>query len=264
MAHDHKRPVPLPLRADGPREIDPVCGMTVVPPTAAGHWEHEGRTYHFCASSCREKFKAEPVSVPEVSRPRDARGDLTDDACAGGARGWRPHLPDASRGPAGGPRRVSELRDGPGAAGDRGPGLAHRVRLPHAPRDRPPRAGELPDLRHGPRAAHGHARRTREPRARRHAPPLLGRPGPDRAGVPPGDGDMLPGKPLAHLLSPATQAWVELAAGHARSCSGRAGRSSSAAGRRSSNRSPNMFTLIGIGTGAAFALQRGGDALPAP
>ena len=37
-----------------------------------------------------------------------------------------------------------------------------------------------------------------------------------------------------------------------RSCSGRAGRSSNAAGRRSSNRSPNMFTLIALGVGAAY------------
>jgi Cu+-exporting ATPase len=39
---------------------DPVCGMTVNPETAKGSWTHEGKAYFFCASSCMEKFKADP------------------------------------------------------------------------------------------------------------------------------------------------------------------------------------------------------------
>jgi Cu+-exporting ATPase len=41
-------------------EIDPVCGMTVDPPTAAGRYDYQGKTYYFCAVSCLDKFKADP------------------------------------------------------------------------------------------------------------------------------------------------------------------------------------------------------------
>lgn len=40
--------------------IDPICGMTVDPATAAGHYDFKGVTYYFCATSCLEKFKADP------------------------------------------------------------------------------------------------------------------------------------------------------------------------------------------------------------
>ena len=39
---------------------DPVCGMDVDPPSAAGTEEYEGKTYYFCSQSCLERFKAEP------------------------------------------------------------------------------------------------------------------------------------------------------------------------------------------------------------
>jgi Cu+-exporting ATPase len=39
---------------------DPVCGMTVDPARAASTAEHEGRTYYFCCAGCAAKFKAEP------------------------------------------------------------------------------------------------------------------------------------------------------------------------------------------------------------
>jgi Cu+-exporting ATPase len=42
--------------------IDPVCGMTVTPETAAGAWEHEGETYYFCSVGCMDRFRADPVS----------------------------------------------------------------------------------------------------------------------------------------------------------------------------------------------------------
>ena len=40
--------------------IDPVCGMTVDPARAAGHVDHEGTTYHFCSKGCVAKFTADP------------------------------------------------------------------------------------------------------------------------------------------------------------------------------------------------------------
>lgn len=40
--------------------IDPICGMTVDPATAVGRYDHQGVTYYFCATSCLERFKADP------------------------------------------------------------------------------------------------------------------------------------------------------------------------------------------------------------
>jgi Cu+-exporting ATPase len=41
--------------------IDPVCGMTVDPKTAAGSATHEGETYWFCSPHCGAKFKSDPA-----------------------------------------------------------------------------------------------------------------------------------------------------------------------------------------------------------
>ncbi len=46
--------------------LDPVCGMTVDPATAAATVEYEGRTYYFCASSCATKFRADPARYRET------------------------------------------------------------------------------------------------------------------------------------------------------------------------------------------------------
>jgi Cu+-exporting ATPase len=42
--------------------IDPVCGMRVNPASAAGSYAFRGTTYYFCATSCLERFKANPDS----------------------------------------------------------------------------------------------------------------------------------------------------------------------------------------------------------
>ncbi|WP_292027010.1 heavy metal translocating P-type ATPase [Brevundimonas sp. UBA2416] len=44
----------------GAKAVDPVCGMTVDPATAAHRTAHEGRDYFFCSAGCRTKFVAEP------------------------------------------------------------------------------------------------------------------------------------------------------------------------------------------------------------
>jgi len=52
---------------------DPVCGMTVDPRTTPHHTEHQGRTYHFCAAGCRQKFIAHPgMYVHEHRAPAPA------------------------------------------------------------------------------------------------------------------------------------------------------------------------------------------------
>jgi YHS domain-containing protein len=45
---------------EGPRVIDPVCGMDVMAESATGAWEHAGTTYYFCSVGCLERFRIDP------------------------------------------------------------------------------------------------------------------------------------------------------------------------------------------------------------
>jgi len=40
--------------------IDPVCGMTVEPGAAAGHFQHHGHDYWFCSTHCLDRFAKAP------------------------------------------------------------------------------------------------------------------------------------------------------------------------------------------------------------
>ena len=42
--------------------LDPVCGMTIDPATAAGKTEYNGETYYFCNPGCLKKFEANPTA----------------------------------------------------------------------------------------------------------------------------------------------------------------------------------------------------------
>jgi P-type Cu+ transporter len=58
--------------ATGAASIDPVCGMTVYPATAAGSHEYQEKTYYFCATSCLTKFQKDPayyLTPPERRAP---------------------------------------------------------------------------------------------------------------------------------------------------------------------------------------------------
>ena len=46
--------------------IDPVCGMSVDPASAAGSMTYGGVTYWFCSSGCRRRFEAEPSTFVEA------------------------------------------------------------------------------------------------------------------------------------------------------------------------------------------------------
>jgi Cu+-exporting ATPase len=48
--------------------IDPVCGMTVSPATAAGQFEYAGKTYYFCAVGCLNRFQADPQQYLDPQR----------------------------------------------------------------------------------------------------------------------------------------------------------------------------------------------------
>jgi Cu+-exporting ATPase len=61
----------------GRKTIDPVCGMTVDPTSSEHRFEHSGETYHFCSAGCRTKFAAAPESF--LSKAKTAGG-----GCCGG------------------------------------------------------------------------------------------------------------------------------------------------------------------------------------
>ena len=55
-------------------EVDPVCGMKVLPQKAAASIKHAGRTWYFCSQGCKAKFEASPGkydgSTLRVSEPK--------------------------------------------------------------------------------------------------------------------------------------------------------------------------------------------------
>jgi Cu+-exporting ATPase len=61
--------------AGGNLHIDPVCGMTVDPATAAGTHTHAGKAYYFCSTHCLTKFKTDPAAYVD--------GDGGGEACPG-------------------------------------------------------------------------------------------------------------------------------------------------------------------------------------
>jgi Cu+-exporting ATPase len=64
--------------------LDPACGMTIDPATAAGSTEYNGRRYYFCHPSCLERFEANPDTfVSPRQWPADKPSD--GDARSGGA-----------------------------------------------------------------------------------------------------------------------------------------------------------------------------------
>jgi Cu+-exporting ATPase len=74
--HDHAKPAQAPsCCASHPKEvgadkvIDPVCGMSIDPKTAAATREHAGTTYYFCNPSCAAKFEREPERYLKTQAP---------------------------------------------------------------------------------------------------------------------------------------------------------------------------------------------------
>jgi P-type Cu+ transporter len=70
MSSQEASRMPLPILQEPARDKDPVCGMTVVPEKAAGKVEHAGKTYYFCSKGCAERFSREPEKF--LSAPRTA------------------------------------------------------------------------------------------------------------------------------------------------------------------------------------------------
>ncbi|HEU4596843.1 MAG TPA: YHS domain-containing protein, partial [Pyrinomonadaceae bacterium] len=54
--------------------VDPVCGMTVNPETAAGTSERDGVRYYFCSTGCKEKFDAGTATAGAPAHEHHAAG----------------------------------------------------------------------------------------------------------------------------------------------------------------------------------------------
>jgi Cu+-exporting ATPase len=64
--------------------VDPVCGMSILPSDAVGQATHRGQTYHFCSQNCLDKFRASPATYlsPRSAESRlDAHGDTREHTC---------------------------------------------------------------------------------------------------------------------------------------------------------------------------------------
>jgi YHS domain-containing protein len=58
--------------------IDPVCGMSIDPATAAAHTVFEGRDYYFCSTECLGLFQKDPEKYRHADSARVA-SDAADD-----------------------------------------------------------------------------------------------------------------------------------------------------------------------------------------
>ena len=210
---------------------DPVCGMTVDPAHAAGKHQHAGRTYYFCSTHCLKRFAADPtrfLSPPAEPAQMPSLVSLGRPRSSPAAVAPAPTPPSAPAPAAAGtwtcPMHPQIVRDGPGACPICGMALE--------PRDATSDAtdGGNPELRQMQRRLWISAATT---------VPL----------VVLAMAAMIPG--LGHLLAARTRSIVELALATPVVVWG--GWPFFIRFRDSlRNRSPNMFTLIGLGVAVAY------------
>jgi P-type Cu+ transporter len=251
---------------------DPVCGMTVDPTTAKWSHEHEGVRYVFCCESCLKKFQADParylgpnarvesmeapVQWTSVSlAPRGSRVPLRNPA---------PAAPSDS--PAAGGAFVCPMD--PEVRSDRPSacpkcGMALEPETIEAPAERTdyvcPMHPEVVSDKPGSCPKCGMALEPRTVAVEETNPELDDKTRRFRTAAAItfplfflAMGDMIPGAPLHGLIPPEIQPWIEMAL--ATPVVVWAGRPFFERMWMSFvNRSLNMFTLIGIGTGAAYA-----------
>ena len=67
-----------PMRSTEQDVLDPVCGMTVDPAKAAGHFDHGGHTYYFCGRSCLERFEASPEEFLSPAKAQEKPAAVSD------------------------------------------------------------------------------------------------------------------------------------------------------------------------------------------
>ena len=98
--------------------IDPVCGMTVDPQSAAGFYEYKGKPYYFCSTQCLHKFREEPERFLNKAAPSMTMQQIeiehakSKEASHGAGKVYTcPMHPEVRRAPA---AIVSEVRHGIG------------------------------------------------------------------------------------------------------------------------------------------------------
>ncbi len=220
--------------------VDPVCGMTIDPADAVGQVDHEGHTYYFCNESCLERFRGNPREFLEPSAsPAAPAAPATEYTCPMDpevrqpAPGACPKCGMALEPVVAGPLTKTEwtcpmhpeiVRDAPGACPICGMALEPRtVTLEE-------RNPELDDM----------TRRFRV--SGLLTLPILAAMA----------AELLPGRPLHHALPSGTLNWIELALATPVVIWG--GWPFFERGWASIvNRHLNMFTLIALGVGAAYA-----------
>jgi Cu+-exporting ATPase len=223
--------------------VDPVCGMDVDPAEAAGQHVHAGQTYYFCNPSCLQRFKANPDSFLVAAGQREvapaAPGatyicpmdpEVREDHPGACPKCGMALEPDIGSAPATKveytcPMHPEIVRDEPGSCPICGMSLEPRtVTVDELPNP------ELADMRR-----------------RFLVGAVLGLPVFLLA-----MGDMLAGGRLMRTAGVQTLNWIQLAL--ATPVVLWAGAPFfERAWSSIVNRSPNMFTLIGLGTGAAYA-----------
>ena len=214
---------------------DPVCGMTVRPETASASADHHGTTYYFCSRGCREKFVADPERY--LSKPPGSPSTKSPHM------DHSPHPVATTSAPAGArdieytcPMHPQIVQLGPGACPICGMALEPRVASAAG--------GDNPELRYMSR--------------RFLVSAVLSLP--------------LLFISMSHLIPsvrhpPDVRVWLYLQAALATPVTLWGGWPFFQRGWRSIvNRSPNMFTLIAMGTGAAWLFSMvalfAGGALP--
>ena len=120
--HDSHRHAPE--EAPAATAVDPVCGMTVDLSKGKPTYDYRGTTYHFCSAGCREKFAADPERYLKAAEPDAASGHGHGHHAHGHGKPSAPppHAPTASppqAAPKGTlytcPMHPEIVRDGPGS-----------------------------------------------------------------------------------------------------------------------------------------------------
>ena len=221
--------------------VDPVCGMTIAPEDATGHVQYKGTTYYFCNPSCQKKFEAEPDHYT-----RDDRH--TPPASAAAVEYTCPMHPEV--------RQI-----GPGSCPKCGMALEPATFAPQQSRTEYtcPMHPEIVRSEPGACPICGMALEPRNVQLEETNPELAGMSRRFWASVALTVpilafmvSELLPGDPLMHLAGPRIARWIQFALATPVVLWGgwpffeRAWLSIR-------NRSLNMFTLIGLGTGSAYA-----------
>ncbi|MEQ8949324.1 heavy metal-binding domain-containing protein, partial [Parvibaculum sp.] len=98
------------------RVLDPVCGMKVDPAATSHTHEHGGETFHFCSAGCERKFAAEPEKYLAA---RDGEKGACCHGHHGHDHGQKPPAPAAPENEKGTkytcPMHPEIVQDGPGS-----------------------------------------------------------------------------------------------------------------------------------------------------